>query len=83
MQSIGRAKLRQVGNRAGPLHTVDEPGDTAHDICSRVEFKLRKNQRIKLFLAPGRRKIHKRDLPRLASEDFFRYVANHYVKTRK
>ncbi len=57
--------------------------DTAHDVCSRVEFKLRKNQRVKLFLAPGRRKIHMRDLPRLASDDLFRYVVNHFVKTRK
>jgi hypothetical protein len=57
--------------------------DTAHEICSRVEFKLRKNQRIKLFLAPGRRKIHKRDLPRLADDDFFHYVVNHFVKTRR
>lgn len=57
--------------------------DEAHDICSRVEFKLRKNERVKQFLAPGRRKIHKRDLPRLASDELFHYVVNHYVKTRK
>jgi hypothetical protein len=57
--------------------------DTAHDICSRVEFHLRKNQRVKMFLAPGRRKIHKKDLPRLVSDDFFQYVVNHHVKTRK
>jgi hypothetical protein len=57
--------------------------DTAHDICARVKFKLRKNERVKLFLAPGRRKLHKRDLPRPASDAFFRYVVNHFVKTRK
>jgi hypothetical protein len=57
--------------------------DTAHDICSRVEFKLRKNERVKLFLAPGRRKLHKRDLPKLASEDFFNYVVHHFLKTRQ
>ena len=57
--------------------------DTAHEICSCVEFQLRKNQRIKLFLAPGRRKIHKRDLPKLASEELFHYVANHYAKPRQ
>jgi hypothetical protein len=57
--------------------------DTAHEICSRVEFKLRKNQRLKRFLAPGRRKIHKRDLPKLASDEFFHYVVNHFVKTRE
>lgn len=57
--------------------------DMAHDICSRVEFHLRKNQRVKLFLAPGRRKVHKGDLPKLASEELFEYVVNHHVKTRK
>lgn len=57
--------------------------DTAHDICSRVEFHLRKNQPVKRFLAPGRRKVHKGDLPKLASEELFRYVVQHHVKTRK
>jgi hypothetical protein len=54
--------------------------DTAHEICSKVEFKLRKNEPIKLFLAPGRRKMTKADLPRLTSEDFFEYVVKHYVE---
>jgi hypothetical protein len=57
--------------------------DTAHDICSRLEFHLRKNQRVKLFLAPARRKLHKKDLPKLVSDDFFRYVVQHHVRTRK
>jgi hypothetical protein len=57
--------------------------DTAHEICSRVEFQLRKNQKVKMYLAPGRRKIHKRDLPKLASKELFEYVVNHYGKTRK
>lgn len=57
--------------------------DEAHEICSRVEFKLRKNERVNRFLAPGARKPHKRDLPKLASDEFFRYGVNHYVKTRK
>ena len=57
--------------------------DTAHEICSRVEFQLRKNKKVKMFLAPGRRKVHKRDLPKLASDELFEYVVNHYVKTRK
>jgi hypothetical protein len=38
---------------------------------------------VKLFLAPGRRKLHERDLPKLASDELFEYVVNHYVKTRK
>src|SRR5438477_12528769 len=33
--------------------------DPAHEICSTVEFELRKNDRVKMFLAPGRRKLHK------------------------
>lgn len=57
--------------------------DTAHDICARVEFHLRKNQRVKLFLAPGRRKVHKKDLSKLASDELFQYVVQHHVKTRK
>jgi hypothetical protein len=57
--------------------------DTAHDICSRVEFHLRKNQRVKMFLAPGRRKLHKKDLPKLASDELFGYVVQHHVRTRK
>ncbi len=57
--------------------------DTAHDICSRVEFHLRKNQPVKRFLVPGRRKLHKGDLPKLASKELFRYVVQHHVKTRK
>lgn len=54
--------------------------DHAHDVCSSVEFNLRRNERVKLFLAPGRRKIHKKDLQRLPSEELFSYVRQHYVK---
>jgi len=54
--------------------------DTAHEICSKVEFQLRKNEPIKLFLAPGRRKMTTGDLPQLTSEDFFDYVVKHYVR---
>lgn len=54
--------------------------DRAHAVCSAVEFDLRKNDRVKLFLAPGRRKIHKRDLPKLVADDLFEHVVRHYVK---
>ena len=54
--------------------------DPAHEICSKVEFKLRKNDRVKLFLAPGRRKIAKGDLRRLTSPEFFEYVLRQYVR---
>jgi len=54
--------------------------DRAHDICSKVEFKLRQNKGIKPFLAPGRRKLTKADLPKLTSEELFEYVWKRYAK---
>lgn len=54
--------------------------DTAHTICSRIEFQMRKNQRIKLFLAPGRRKIARTDLPRLTAAELFDHVVKKYLK---
>jgi hypothetical protein len=54
--------------------------DPAHEICSKVEFKLRQNQGIKPFLAPGQRKVTKADLPKLTSDDLFHYVLKNYVK---
>jgi hypothetical protein len=54
--------------------------DHAHEICSTVEFDLRKNAPVKRFLAARRRKIHKTDLPRLTSDELFDHVVKHYVK---
>jgi hypothetical protein len=54
--------------------------DPAHEVCSTVEFDLRKNDRVKLFLRPGRQKIHKADLSRLPSQELFDYVLKTYVK---
>lgn len=54
--------------------------DPAHEICSKVEFEMRKSLPIKQFLASGSRKIHKGDLSKLARQDFFDYVVQHYVK---
>jgi hypothetical protein len=54
--------------------------DTAHAICSEVEFQLRKNESPKSLLAPGRRKFGKTDLHALASPEYFAYVRKHYVK---
>jgi len=53
--------------------------DTAHDICSRVEFQLRKNQGIKRFLASGRRGVKKGDLQRLTTAEPFAFVLKNYV----
>jgi len=53
--------------------------DTAHDICSRVEFQLRKNQGIKRFLASSRRGVKKGDLQRLTAAELFAFVLKNYV----
>lgn len=53
--------------------------DPAHEICSQVEFCLRKRQEPTPLLVTGRRKFGKRDLPRLAEDAAFRYVMRTYV----
>ena len=54
--------------------------DPAHEVCSTVEFDLRKNEPVKMFLAPGRRKVRKADLPKLTGQEIFDYVLKHYEK---
>jgi hypothetical protein len=54
--------------------------DTAHEICSKVEFDLRKRKGVTPLLVSGRRKLSKKDLPRLTSEEVFAYVVRNYVK---
>jgi hypothetical protein len=54
--------------------------DEAHDICSKVEFKLRKGKGTKPLLAPGRRRLMKKDLHNLTGDEVFRYVVRTYVK---
>ncbi|MFL5245360.1 MAG: hypothetical protein ACJ8FY_24965 [Gemmataceae bacterium] len=56
--------------------------DHAHEICSTVEFDLRKNEEIKTFLASGRRKVQKKDLPRLTRQDLFVFFLRKYVKRK-
>jgi hypothetical protein len=53
--------------------------DTAHAICAKVEFDLRKRRGAHSLLVPGRRRLTKRDLPKLAREELFRYVVKMYV----
>jgi hypothetical protein len=53
--------------------------DTAHEICSRVEFDLRKARGATPLLASGQRKIHKKDLARLTSDEVFEYVLRTHV----
>ncbi len=54
--------------------------DTAHDICARVEFDLRKCRGATTLLASRRRKLRKEDLSRLAKDEVFQYVLRHYVQ---
>lgn len=54
--------------------------DTAHDICSKVEFQLRKGRGVKRLLAPGTRRFGKRDLPKLPRDEVLAYVVRFYVK---
>jgi hypothetical protein len=54
--------------------------DPAHAICSRVEFDLRKARGATPLLVSGQRKLHKKDLVRLTSEEVFEYVLRTYVR---
>ncbi len=54
--------------------------DTAHAVCSRVEFDLRKARGATPLLVSGRRKLHKKDLARLTSDEVFQYVLRNYVR---
>jgi hypothetical protein len=54
--------------------------DTAHEICSKVEFNLRKCKGATPLLVHGRRKLTKPDLPRLTGEEVFDYVKRTYVR---
>jgi hypothetical protein len=54
--------------------------DTAHEICSRVEFDLRKARGATPLLVPGRGKLHKKDLPRLTDDEVFQYVLRNHVR---
>jgi hypothetical protein len=57
--------------------------DHAHEICSTVEFDMRKHGEVERYVAPRRRKLHKSDLPRLTSQELFLYVLQNYVKQGK
>jgi hypothetical protein len=54
--------------------------DTAHEICSKVEFHLRKRQGPTHLLVPGRRKLSKTDLPALTGDEVFDYVVRYFVR---
>lgn len=52
----------------------------AHAVCSKVEFDLRKAKGATPLLVPGRRKLNKQDLPRLAREEVFEYVLRTHLR---
>jgi hypothetical protein len=54
--------------------------DPAHEICSKVEFNLRKCKGATPLLVRGRRKLAKPDLPRLTDDEVFDYVKRTYVR---
>ena len=54
--------------------------DTAHDICSRVEFELRKGKGAAPLLVSGRRKLARGDLSRLTAHEVLAYVVRTYVR---
>jgi hypothetical protein len=53
--------------------------DRAHAICSKVEFNLRQGKGAQRFLVQGRRRLSKRDLPKLTRENLLNYVARTYA----
>jgi hypothetical protein len=54
--------------------------ETAHAICSKVEFDLRKARGATSLLVNGQRKLHKKDLVRLTEEEVFQYVLRTHVR---
>ncbi len=53
--------------------------DKAHEICSEVEFDLRKPESRKAFPGFSRHRVTKADLRRVTRPEFFDYVRKHYV----
>src|SRR5579864_1524360 len=54
--------------------------DPAHEVCSHMEFDLRKVRGAISLLTAGRRHLTKDGLHNLTGDEVFRYVADHYVK---
>jgi hypothetical protein len=53
--------------------------DHAHEIASQLEFDLRKGRGLTSLLASGQRKITKGDLPRLTTDEVFKFVLTTYL----
>jgi hypothetical protein len=52
--------------------------DKAHANCSKVEFALREGDSLRDLVAPRGRPFTRSDLPRLASDDYYRSVLRRY-----
>jgi len=55
--------------------------DPAHELCSKVEFDLRKGKGPKTLIRSGRRRLTKRDLPHVTREEVFQFVLENYLKS--
>jgi len=56
--------------------------DPAHEIASKIEFDLRKSEGATPLLTNGRRKLGKRDLPRLTAEEVYEFVLKRYLRAK-
>jgi hypothetical protein len=56
--------------------------DHAHEICSKVEFHLRKGKGIKPILGSGPRGLKKRDLVKLPKDEVLEHVVNKYLRRK-
>jgi hypothetical protein len=54
--------------------------DQAHEFAAKIEFDLRKRKGAHPLLVSGRRKLSKRDLPKLTRDEVFEYVRKTYLK---
>jgi hypothetical protein len=61
------------------MHDAGKHYDTAHEISSKVEYSLRQGRGPIDLLTAGD-KLTKTDLPRLAKDEFYRYVVGRYLK---
>jgi hypothetical protein len=81
-RSLDRGELPYVvGHEYTELRLMRDRGmeyDPAHEIAAKVEFALREGDHLRDLVAPGRRAVSKRDLPRLTSPEYFAAVLEHY-----
>jgi hypothetical protein len=62
------------------MRDIDMEYDPAHEICSKVEFDIRKGKGAAPLLTSGRRRLAKTDLAKLTTEAVFAYVVRTHVK---